>query len=139
MREPLKTRILPLSIGGIPVRELLLIIPLGALLTLPFVGLHYLSDSRFRDQEGAAIHRGSGTVTRIGFAPRSSSSGLQPAFLELDGRLVNLNMEDSRPVLRLQAGQRADYTYRVGRSGAWYIEQIAPANPAEPAQLRDRR
>jgi hypothetical protein len=126
MNQPHKSRILPLMIGPIPVRELVPVLLIGGLLLGLYFGFLRLASSGTRDQVDATVQQGSGTVTNLTFA--FTGNGSRPVFMELDGRPVNLELWDDRSVLRLQVGQKVHYRYRVGRSGTWYVEQIAPVN-----------
>jgi len=115
----------PLEIGGLPIREFLAVVAIGAVLLLLFAGMHYLYSGRYRDQQGAPQLQGLGTVTRVDLTS-DTRGGLHPGCMELDGRPVVLDLWDSESAQRLTVGQEVAFTYRVGRSGAWYIQQIAP-------------
>lgn len=127
MNYPGKARIFPLMVGPVTLREFMAIALIGGLLLLLAFGLLHLASGRDQDRDGARTLEGWGIVTGLVFPPGGRSS---PAFLELDGHPVTLDLWDSGSALRLQSGQKVTFTYSVGRSGAWYIKRIerAPAN-----------
>lgn len=133
-----KTTPYPMEIGGLPIREFLAVVAIGAALLLLFYGMHYLYSGRYRDQQGALPLEGLGTVTRVDLTS-DTRGGLHPGCVELDGRPVTLDLWDSESAQRLKVGQKVAFTYRVGRSGAWYIRQIAVGSPPSGTAFGDRR
>lgn len=135
MKEQRKARILAPSIRGIPLREFGFIVLAVALVLPLFIGMTHLFATgvtdRNRDLVDARTLEGSGTVTGLGFAAGGTSGS---GYVELDGRPVTLELWDPGSALRLQVGQKVAFTYRVGRSGAWYIQQIARAPDEVPAR-----
>lgn len=114
-------------IGPVPLREIWPVIPVAACCLLLYAGVISLSSKRWLDVKGAPTHVGQGKVTDVIYGP--AKSGGQLAYLELDHRSVNL--EGPASANSLHVGQQVTYTYRVGHSGAWYIDQIAPAGEAK--------
>jgi len=130
MSEQRKARILPPMVGPVTLREFVAIVMIGGVLLLLACGMLHLATRSSRDQDGARKQQGRGTVTGVGLTP-GASSGIRLAYLELDDRLVTLDLWDAGSALGLKVGQKVVYTYLVGRSGTWYINEISPAPAAE--------
>jgi len=117
------------------------LLAIAGLNLLAMYGIVSHSRERARDLDGVASHLGSGTVTNVTTiaGTHAQDPATRPVLLELDGRPVNLNLADPTWADWLYVGQKVSYTYRVGRGGTWYIDQIAPANQSRGAASEDRR
>ena len=99
----------------------------GGLVLLAFLGADpVLRGLRRRDQIGAVHHEGVATVVTL-VLPRPNENGdpLPPlATVRFQGRIYSVNQvyEPSR----LQVDAPAHIDYRVGRSGAVYVDAVEP-------------
>lgn len=138
MRERRKPRSALRPLPPASIREfvpLLLILVLGLSL---FFGIKLRDRETARDLEGAMTQVGKGVVTRVVIIRDDKLQGYETrvTLLELDGRTVNLNLADAAWANWLSKGQKVSYTYRVGHSGAWYLDQISPASQLSHGERR---
>lgn len=120
-----KRRLREWGIGPIPGRELLPVLAVGLVLLLLAAGVMSLVARRDRDFAGTPLRENQGTITDVLYAP--DRDGVRLSYLELDHRSVRWRREPLREGW-LKAGQPVTYSYRVGRSGAWLIEELHPLN-----------
>jgi hypothetical protein len=141
MKTRPRSRTQTLLAGQIVLREIAPLFLIIALCLSLACGIYLNNQDTERDLEGVVARRGAGTVTTVTtfVGGKSQEAETRPALVALDGRPVRLNLADPTWANWLYVGQKVHFTYRVGHSGNWYIDQIAPASQPAPVELRDRR
>ena len=98
----------------------------AAIIVPGVVSILWSHRSLSQDLRGAVPQQGTGVVTGIVYDHPNPKIGdrSSPILLSLDGRPVVPNLVDPTLAPPLQEGDSVTFTYRVGRSGKWYIDWI---------------
>ena len=106
---------------------------LVSLLLLGVAALGIWNYNRTReDLEGALPQQAEGVVTAVGYRPATETNPdpYRLAYLAIDDRTLVLDRPFSTVTLQrgvpLQIGQPVRFTYRMGKSGTWYLDRVEP-------------
>ena len=102
---------------------------LAFMICLLVVGVSWHGVRLSRDLQGAVPRQATGTVTSVVYQEPSPDAGdihgRSLRLISVDGQPLTPNLLDPSGAPPLRKGDRVAFSYRVGRSGKWYLDQLS--------------
>ena len=76
------------------------------------------------DLQGAQQQRATGSITAVHYSPPIRDGIYRLDLLEIDGTSLQLRAAPLVPAVPLRQRERVSYVYRIGKSGAWYLDHV---------------